>query len=100
MQIIPLTIAEAEEFLAKHERHYKTPATPIAAVGVGEYEEVTSPATPPKMKVHGAAVLGKNPSGDAELSHIYADGASQGYTLLYGAAWRALKALGYTRTYL
>ena len=107
LQVIPLTVKEAEEFLAKHERHYKAPAEPICAIGVGEtllyYQAVDTnpgPAPGPTTVIHGAAILGRRADGDAELTHIYVDGTSQGYSLLYGACWRALKALGYARTYL
>lgn len=89
MEVVPLTVSEAEAFLAKHERHYKAPVTPVCAVGVGDAEGL-----------HGAAVMGKREDGDAELNHIYCDGTSQGYTVLYGAVWRTLKALGYKRTWL
>ena len=88
METMPLTIKQAEDFLASHERHYKAPVEPICAIGVGD--GVT----------RGAAILGRREDGDAELAHIYVDGASQGYSLLYGACWRALKALGYKRAWL
>ena len=88
MRIVPLSMKEAEEFLGKHERHYKTPAEPICAIGVGD-----------DSGLHGAAVLGRS-GDDGDLAHIYVDGASQGYSLLYGAVWRAFKALGYHKAVL
>ena len=88
MRIIPLSIKQAESFLRKHGRHYKTPAAPVCAIGLED------------SGLHGAAILGSHKNGDAELSHIYCDGISQGYTLLYGSAWRTLKAMGYTKTVL
>ena len=88
MQVIPLSVQQAQEFLSKHERHYKAPVEPICAIGVGDDEGT-----------HGAAILGRS-GDDAELAHIYCDGASQAYSLLYGACWRALKALGYKRAVL
>lgn len=91
MKIVPLSIKEAEEFLAKFDRHYKAPAEPICAIGVAEPSG--RPETP--TIIHGAAILGRNSADEAELAHIYVDGISQGYSLLYGACWRALKALGY-----
>ncbi len=57
---------------------------PICAIGVED-----------ESGLHGAAILGRRGNEVAELAHIYVDGISQGYTLLYGACWRALKALGY-----
>ncbi len=88
MQIVAVTLKQAERFLSKHERHYKVPVEPICAIGVGE-----------EGKLHGAAILGRREE-DAELAHIYCDGASQAYSLLYGACWRALKALGYKKAIL
>lgn len=90
MRICDLSIAEAEEFLKEHERHYKAPVEPICAIGVRDET----------YKLHGAAILGRRERETAELAHIYVDGASQGYSLLYGACWRALKALGYEKAVL
>lgn len=89
MNVTDLSIAEAEAFLKQHERHYKAPVEAICAIGVRD-----------EQGLHGAAILGRREAGLAELAHIYVDGASQGYSLLYGACWRALKALGYERTVL
>jgi GTPase len=93
MKILAISLKEAEAFLAVHERHYKAPVEAICAIGVGEVNET-------RRMLHGAAILGRRADGDGELAHIYVDGASQGYSLLYGACWRALKALGYEKTQL
>ena len=84
MKIVPLTVKQAKDFLAKFDRHYKAPVEPICAIGVGD-----------ESGLHGAAVLGRRDEKTGELAHIYCDGTSQGYSLLYGSCWRALKALGY-----
>jgi len=89
LKIVTLSVKDAEAFLAKHERHYKAPVEAICAIGVGDDDGL-----------HGAAILGRNSAEEGELAHIYVDGASQGYSLLYGACWRALKALGYRRAVL
>ena len=87
MNIIPLSVEEAQRFLTKHERHYKAEGQPVFAIGLaGE-------------AVVGAVIVGTK-DGEALLIHIYCDGVSQGYTMLYGAAWRAAKALGYERMVL
>lgn len=88
LRVCALSLEEAEEFLENHGRHYKTPAQPLCAIGVKD------------KNLHGAAILGRNKDGDGELAHIYVDGVSQGYSLLYGACWRALKALGYEKAVL
>lgn len=96
METVAISVKQAEEFLKAHERHYKVPVEAIAAIGLGEQE----PGQPASMKIHGAAILGRREDGDAELAHIYVDGTFQGYSILYGACWRALKALGYKRAWL
>jgi hypothetical protein len=89
LETVAISVKDAEAFLAKHERHYKVPIEAICAIGVAE-----------NGALHGAAILGRREDGDGELAHIYVDGVSQGYSLLYGACWRALKALGYKRSVL
>lgn len=84
-----LSVAEAEKYLKKHERHYVEPAEKVCAIGVAEHDDVGW------KELSGAAILGRNAAGEACLAHIYVDGVSQGYSLLYGAVWRAFKALGY-----
>ncbi len=89
METKAISVKEAEEFLASHQRHYKAPVEPICAIGVADSEGL-----------HGAAILGRRNDKTAELAHIYADGSSHAYSLLYGSAWRVLKALGYEQTIL
>lgn len=84
-----LSLEAALAFLKAHERHYTAPSEPICAIGLSE-----------DGLLHGAALLGRNADGDGELAHVYVDGAWQGYSLLYGACWRAFKALGYKRVVL
>ena len=100
MRVVDLSLKQAEEFLAKHERHYKAPIEPICAIGVGEERMEGGVPVPEMVDLHGAAILGRRRDGLGELAHIYCDGASQAYSLLYGACWRALKALGYEKAVL
>ena len=88
MEIVALTIPAAMEFLQTNERHYKSDAKPLFAIGIS-HEGVMC----------GAVVVGER-SGEAELCHIYSVGEYQGYTILYGAAWRATKAMGYKKMIL
>ena len=88
MRIVPLSVKDTEVFLKSQSRHYKSKAETVCAIGVGD-----------ESGLHGAAILGRSEE-DAELRHIYCDGASEAYTTLYGACWRALKALGYVKAVL
>ena len=86
---ISLTLEEAEVFLINHERHYQMPCEPVCAIGLTEDGTLV-----------GAAILGRDPDGSGKLAHIYVNGAFHGYTLLYGACWRAYHALGYKTVHL
>ena len=83
-ETIELTVAEAEAFLNKHERHYVQETYRIAAIGLSVDGEL-----------RGAAILGRDEDRAGRIAHIYVDGAWHGYSLLYGACWRAFQALGY-----
>jgi len=84
LTVVTLTVQEALEYLKKNERHYKSDATPVFAIGITNGE------------LCGAAVVGSR-GDEAELCHIYSEGEYGGYTTLYGQCWRAIKALGYRR---
>lgn len=79
-----LKISEAEAFLKTHERHYTNPVETVVAIGLSV-----------DGQLHGAAILGRTADGHGKLAHIYCDGTWQGYSLLYGACWRAYHALGF-----
>lgn len=83
-ETIHLTLAEARTFLRRHKRHYVAKVEPIGAIGLSV-----------NGKLHGAAILGRTKKGRGKVAHIYVDGAWHGYSLLYGACWRAYAALGY-----
>ena len=87
-ELVALTLQEAMDFLKDHERHYKSDATPLFAIGISLNGELC-----------GAAVVGVR-GKDVELCHIYSVGEYGGYTALYGATWRATKAMGYKRMIL
>ena len=88
MEVIPLKIPDAMSFLQGHERHYKSDALPVFAIGIKINDELV-----------GCAVVGER-DGDAELCHIYSVGEYLGYTTLYGSVWRCAKAMGYKRMVL
>lgn len=88
MNVVSMTVDAAQEFLKAHARHYKTDASPIFALGLSD-----------GGAIRGAVIVGVT-GEDAAFAHIYSDGEYQGYTLLYGQAVRAAKALGYKKMIL
>ena len=61
-ETVALTLKAAEEFLKAHGRHYSAPAEPVAAIGLWS-----------DGALHGAAILGCNEAGEAQLAHIYVE---------------------------
>ena len=88
MQVVPLKVKDAMSFLQGHERHYKSDAEPIFALGIKMGDELV-----------GCAVVGEK-HGEIELCHIYSVGEYLGYTTLYGSVWRCVKAMGYKKLIL
>lgn len=91
MQLTPITLREANAFVSVHHRHHK----PVQggkfaiAVSVGE-------------TIHGVVIVGRPVSRyldngwNLEVSRCCTDGTKNACSMLYAAAWRATKALGYT----
>lgn len=88
----PITLREARAFVAAHHRHHRAPQGGLFAVGVGCEEAVV-----------GVAIIGKpvarmNDDGwTAEVTRVCTLGDDNACSMLYGAAWRAARALGYRR---
>lgn len=88
----PVTIREARAFVDAHHRHHKAPQGALFAVGVSSGETV-----------EGVAIIGKpvarmlNDGWTAEVTRVCTLGARNACSILYGAAWRAARALGYRR---
>jgi hypothetical protein len=88
----PITLAEANAFVAARHRHHKPTTGHILSLAVGDGESV-----------RGVAIVGR-PSArmlqdgwTAEVLRCCTDGSRNACSMLYGAAWRACRALGYRR---
>jgi hypothetical protein len=89
MRIIPLTLKEAVRFLDSRKQVYRVPRDTVLVVGIADEDGL-----------HGVLIAGCNSGEEAHLGHVYSDGTPGGFSLLYGDAWRALKAMGYRRAVL
>ena len=91
--IIPITIAEANSFVEQHHRHHKPVPGHKFSIGIAD----------PENKVRGVAIVGRPVSRmlddgwTLEVNRCCTDGAKNGCSMLYRAAWRAAKAMGYRR---
>lgn len=88
----PITYAEACAFIGQHHRHHRPPQGHKVSIGA-EY----------CGKLVGVAVLGRpvarmvDDGYTAEVTRLCTDGTPNVCSLLYGAAARAAKALGYRK---
>jgi hypothetical protein len=93
LEIVPVSFRDACEFVAAHHRHHRPPVGHKFSVGVAH-----------EGLLVGVAIVGRPVSrviqagGDTlEVLRSATDGTSNANSALYGASWRAAKALGYSR---
>jgi hypothetical protein len=93
LSVVPITRAEAKAFIAKHHRHHKPSAGEKFCLAVADASG----------NVRGVAQVGRPVSRmlddgwTLEVTRVATDGARNACSMLYGAAWRATKAMGYRR---
>lgn len=94
VSIVPCTLREAAEFVTSFHRHNKAPQGGLFAVGASDGQRLV-----------GVAIVGRPVSrhmqdgGTAEVTRCcVVDGAPKGTcSALYAAAWRAARAMGWSR---
>ena len=88
----PLTQREAFAFIERHHRHHRPPVGAIFCIAVSDGETVRGVAT-----VGRPVARGLQDGWTAEVNRCATDGAKNACSMLYGACWRAARALGYRR---
>lgn len=86
LELKPISASEIHEFLMFHKKHITS----------AEYTFGVSVIDNEKNIYHGTIVMladGK----ECSLVQLYTDGTALVGSILYGAAWRAAKALGYKK---
>jgi hypothetical protein len=94
LEVVPLTFAQVREFIAKHHRHNKPPVSWKFGCGValaGSLVGVVSAGRPVSREIQQREPL------TVEVNRTCTDGTRNANSMLYGAIWRAAKALGYDR---
>lgn len=92
LQLQPITYQEACDFIAEHHRHHIPPQGWKWGIAVNDGQEIRGVITvgrPVARMLDDGATL--------EVTRCCTDGAKNAASMLYGAAWRAAKALGYQR---
>lgn len=92
MKLVPITLKQAKNFISIHHRHNNPPVGWKFGVGLKIGDDLVGVATA------GRPVARHNNDGvTLEVNRTCTNGAKNANSMLYGAIWRAAKALGYTR---
>lgn len=92
LEVCPITQAEAFAFVARHHRHHRPPAGSLFQIAVAVGEQIVGVA------IAGRPVARMLDDGwTIEVIRVATDGTPNACSALYGACWRAARALGYRR---
>jgi len=93
LELQPITFAEASEFVNRYHRHHISPQGHKFSIGINNGENVVG------VIIVGRPIARFNDDGwTLEVTRCCVkDGIKNGCSMLYGAAWRASKALGYKK---
>lgn len=87
-----MTLREATAYVEQHHRHHRPPQGALFAVGVSDGQQIRG------VVIVGKPVARLNDDGwTAEVTRCCTDGARNACSMLYRAAWRAARAMGYRR---
>ena len=92
VRIVPITLRQANDFVERLHRHNKPVRGHKFSIGLEHESEIV-----------GVAIVGRPVSRHlddgvtAEVARTCTDGTQNANSMLYGAAWRAAKAMGYER---
>jgi hypothetical protein len=92
LRLVPVSFADACGFVAMHHRHHRPPIGHKFSLGVALGDVLV-----------GVAMVGRpvarmyDDGTTLEVNRTATDGTKNANSMLYGAAWRAAKALGYGR---
>lgn len=92
LEIVPMTLREANAFVEQNHRHHGKVVGHKFSIGLSNGEEIV-----------GVAIVGR-PVGrytddgwTLEVNRLCTDGSRNACSMLYAAAWRATRAMGYKR---
>lgn len=92
LEIVPMTLKEANAFVEQHHRHHKPVTGHKFSIGCSDGE-----------KIVGVAIVGRpvarylDDGWTLEVNRLCTDGTRNACSMLYSASWRAAKAMGYKK---
>ena len=93
LKIGPIVLRDATSFVIEHHRHHGAPRGGKFAIGLSRGDEIVG------VVIVGRPVARRADNGwTAEVTRCCVkEGTPNGCSMLYGAAWRCAKAMGYRR---
>lgn len=96
LAIVPITLRAANEFIAKHHRHNRPVRGWKFGVAARRNDTLVGVATAGRPV---SRVIQQGEPLTIEVNRTCTDGTRNANSMLYGAVWRAAKAMGYTRAF-
>lgn len=97
LAIRPVTLGEARSYVEQYHRHHAAPQGGLFAIGL------VSTAAANDAPIAGVVIVGRpvarnlDDAVTAEVTRLCTDGSRNACSMLYRAAWRACRAMGYRR---
>ena len=92
LELVPITFAEACRFIVQHPRHHLPPVGWKFGLAVSDGERIVGVVT-----VGRPVARALDNGWTLEATRVCTDGTHNAASMLYAAAWRATRALGYKR---
>jgi hypothetical protein len=90
--VVPMTLREARVYVDREHRHHRAPQGGLFAIGASDGEKVVG------VVIVGMPVARMLADGwTVEVTRLASDGSRNVCSMLYRAAWRAARAMGYRR---
>jgi ParB family chromosome partitioning protein len=98
LDVVPVTLATANAFVAQHHRHHRPVVGHKFSIGCTDTDDNDG-----EEKLVGVAIVGRPVSRHLddgftlEVNRCCTDGTKNACSMLYAAAWRAARAIGYRK---
>jgi len=92
LRLVPMTRAEAHAFIKQHHRHHRPSIGDVFCLGAADGDKIVAVATVGRPVARGLC-----DGRTLEVTRLASDGTRNACSFLYGACWRAARALGWSR---
>ncbi len=92
LEVVPMTLTESKAYILEHHRHHQPPVGGLFSIGASDGEKIVG------VVVVGRPVARMADNGwTVEVTRLASDGTKNVCSMLYRAAWRAARAMGYRK---